>query len=419
MGKDGEQDRVLARVTAAAVTLLPTKELAGRAAAAEGVLRLACTAPYPEDALSRMVCEWTAGTGLVSGAKALLPDVLRLVERNELVRERQTRRPHADRRLPLLTGFGRQLVRSMVAEYFTPLLLLGDEHSRDASRGAFRRPRRRGSRAPSNVSFVTIPPVGEPAVGRDEGGRAKVCTVPKGVAGARDDAEHAEEQTEVPQEALERAMTASDEGFVAWTPGPALTSCARSGWGPHYRPAGTTHRAAGPSAHSSERPTPTSAAAGGRGGPPRVGRRSAEPAGAPGPVRPGSPLPAGKGGAGAHPPACCPRRPEHRARHLSVAMRAARRAAPLRVPSSVARRRAAAAALAAAVLGEVLLLAVLPAGRVSSSAVPGPPPFMARPGPVRSHRRDPSPLPRPKPAAPPPAGATMSGYAPPTRRTTP
>ncbi|MGW0868855.1 YcaO-like family protein [Streptomyces sp. NPDC002740] len=34
---------------------------------------LPVTAPLPEDALARVVCEWAAGTGLVGGAKALLP----------------------------------------------------------------------------------------------------------------------------------------------------------------------------------------------------------------------------------------------------------------------------------------------------------------------------------------------------------
>ncbi|MFJ2110759.1 YcaO-like family protein [Streptomyces sp. NPDC087850] len=34
---------------------------------------LPTTAPYPQDALARVVCEWAAGTGLVTGAKALLP----------------------------------------------------------------------------------------------------------------------------------------------------------------------------------------------------------------------------------------------------------------------------------------------------------------------------------------------------------
>ncbi|WP_435058541.1 YcaO-like family protein [Streptomyces sp. bgisy060] len=37
------------------------------------VAALPTTFPHPEDALSRMVCEWTAGIGLVTGAKALLP----------------------------------------------------------------------------------------------------------------------------------------------------------------------------------------------------------------------------------------------------------------------------------------------------------------------------------------------------------
>ncbi|MGW3046341.1 hypothetical protein ACWC9T_41715 [Kitasatospora sp. NPDC001159] len=40
MGKDGERDRVLAKVTAAAATLLPSTQDAGRAAAQEGVLRI-------------------------------------------------------------------------------------------------------------------------------------------------------------------------------------------------------------------------------------------------------------------------------------------------------------------------------------------------------------------------------------------
>src|SRR4051812_48122114 len=52
---------------------------------------------------------------------------------------------------------------------------------------AFRRPWRRGSRFPSDVSFVTIPPAGEPAVDRDEGVRAKVSTTPKSLATARND----------------------------------------------------------------------------------------------------------------------------------------------------------------------------------------------------------------------------------------
>ncbi|MEU1371924.1 YcaO-like family protein [Streptomyces sp. NPDC005803] len=37
------------------------------------VAALPLTAPYPAQALSRMVVEWAAGTGLVSGAKVLLP----------------------------------------------------------------------------------------------------------------------------------------------------------------------------------------------------------------------------------------------------------------------------------------------------------------------------------------------------------
>ncbi|WP_329296153.1 YcaO-like family protein [Streptomyces sp. NBC_01455] len=37
------------------------------------VTALPTTAPYPADALARVVCEWTPGTGLLSGAKALLP----------------------------------------------------------------------------------------------------------------------------------------------------------------------------------------------------------------------------------------------------------------------------------------------------------------------------------------------------------
>ncbi|MGJ5763140.1 zinc-ribbon domain-containing protein [Streptomyces galbus] len=54
MGKDGEPDRVLARVTAAAATLLPTKETAGRAAAAEGVLRLVDQAHWAEGWLHQL-----------------------------------------------------------------------------------------------------------------------------------------------------------------------------------------------------------------------------------------------------------------------------------------------------------------------------------------------------------------------------
>ncbi|MCX4721854.1 YcaO-like family protein [Streptomyces virginiae] len=37
------------------------------------VAALATTAPYPGDALARVVCEWAAGTGLVSGEGMLLP----------------------------------------------------------------------------------------------------------------------------------------------------------------------------------------------------------------------------------------------------------------------------------------------------------------------------------------------------------
>ncbi|WP_435060522.1 YcaO-like family protein [Streptomyces sp. bgisy060] len=37
------------------------------------VTALPTTAPYPADALAQVVCEWTPGTGLLSGAKALLP----------------------------------------------------------------------------------------------------------------------------------------------------------------------------------------------------------------------------------------------------------------------------------------------------------------------------------------------------------
>ncbi|PKV82700.1 YcaO-like family protein [Streptomyces sp. TLI_146] len=37
------------------------------------VTALPTTAPYPEDALARVVCEWTPGTGLATGAKTLLP----------------------------------------------------------------------------------------------------------------------------------------------------------------------------------------------------------------------------------------------------------------------------------------------------------------------------------------------------------
>jgi hypothetical protein len=54
IGKDGERDRVLARVTAAAATLLPTKEQAGRAAAAEGVLRLVDQAHWAEGWLHQL-----------------------------------------------------------------------------------------------------------------------------------------------------------------------------------------------------------------------------------------------------------------------------------------------------------------------------------------------------------------------------
>ncbi|WP_432154809.1 hypothetical protein [Streptomyces tricolor] len=54
MGKDGERDRVLARVTAAAATLLPTKEQAGRAAAAEGALRLVDQAHWAEGWLHQL-----------------------------------------------------------------------------------------------------------------------------------------------------------------------------------------------------------------------------------------------------------------------------------------------------------------------------------------------------------------------------
>ncbi|MCX4546548.1 YcaO-like family protein [Streptomyces sp. NBC_01565] len=49
------------------------------------VTELPLTAGYPERALTRMVWEWTAGTGLVSGAKVLLPV--------DLVRRRVQRRP--------------------------------------------------------------------------------------------------------------------------------------------------------------------------------------------------------------------------------------------------------------------------------------------------------------------------------------
>lgn len=49
------------------------------------VIALPTTAPYPEQALARMVCEWVAGTGLVGGAKALLPV--------DLVRRRSQRPP--------------------------------------------------------------------------------------------------------------------------------------------------------------------------------------------------------------------------------------------------------------------------------------------------------------------------------------
>lgn len=48
MGKDGERDRVLARVTAAAESLLPSKEDAGRAAATGGVLQLVDQAHWAE-----------------------------------------------------------------------------------------------------------------------------------------------------------------------------------------------------------------------------------------------------------------------------------------------------------------------------------------------------------------------------------
>lgn len=48
MGKDGEREKVLARVTAAAASLLPTKEAAGRAAAEGGVLRLLDQAHWAE-----------------------------------------------------------------------------------------------------------------------------------------------------------------------------------------------------------------------------------------------------------------------------------------------------------------------------------------------------------------------------------
>ncbi|HEY9372281.1 YcaO-like family protein [Streptomyces sp.] len=49
------------------------------------VAALPLTAGYPERALTRMVWEWTAGTGLVNGAKMLLPV--------DLVRRRVQRRP--------------------------------------------------------------------------------------------------------------------------------------------------------------------------------------------------------------------------------------------------------------------------------------------------------------------------------------
>jgi hypothetical protein len=54
LGKDGERDRGLARVTAAAATLLPTKEAAGRAAAADGVLRLVDQAHWAEGWLHQL-----------------------------------------------------------------------------------------------------------------------------------------------------------------------------------------------------------------------------------------------------------------------------------------------------------------------------------------------------------------------------
>ncbi|MFJ3883016.1 YcaO-like family protein [Streptomyces sp. NPDC090077] len=49
------------------------------------VTALPTTAPYPEDALARVECQWTPGAGLVSGAKTLLPV--------DLVRRRGQRPP--------------------------------------------------------------------------------------------------------------------------------------------------------------------------------------------------------------------------------------------------------------------------------------------------------------------------------------
>ncbi|MFE1367261.1 YcaO-like family protein [Streptomyces anulatus] len=54
---------------------LPVAAVGPAAEVAPGcpVAALPLTAVYPEQSLARMVFEWTAGTGLVSGAKALLP----------------------------------------------------------------------------------------------------------------------------------------------------------------------------------------------------------------------------------------------------------------------------------------------------------------------------------------------------------
>jgi ribosomal protein S12 methylthiotransferase accessory factor len=54
---------------------LPVAAVGPAAEVAPGcpVAALPTTGPYPADALAQVVCEWTHGVGLVSGAKALLP----------------------------------------------------------------------------------------------------------------------------------------------------------------------------------------------------------------------------------------------------------------------------------------------------------------------------------------------------------